>query len=107
MLYSCRSSGNHLVVFFCLKAYFSLWPENLVAREELVVEKKVIGNQQEFETARIPLREENIEVKKHPKQLNDVTISEKEYAESEAVEETLKKERLTIDSKGDVKTRDK
>ena len=78
-----------------------------VNREELVVEKKAISNDQESETMRIPLSVEHIEVIKHPKQLNNVTISKNKYTETEAVEETLKKEKLTIDSKGDVKTRDK
>ncbi len=76
-----------------------------VAREELVVEEKAIGNNQESKTARIPLSEESIEVIKHPKQLNDVNISKKEHTENETVEETLKKEKLTTESKGDVKTK--
>ena len=78
-----------------------------VKREELVVEKKTIGNNQDSQTVRIPLSEEHIEVIKHPKLLNNVIISKKEYEQTDAVEETLKKERLTIDSKGDGKTRNK
>ena len=78
-----------------------------VKREELVVEKKAIGNNQDSETVRIPLSEEHIKVIKHPKILKNVTLSKKEYAETEAVEEILKKERLTIDSKGDIKTGEK
>ena len=77
-----------------------------VTREYLVIEKKAIGNDQESESVRIPLTEEQIEVIKHTKLLNDVSIDKKKYTETEAVEETLRKESLTIDSKGDVKIRD-
>ena len=77
-----------------------------VTREYLVIEKKTIGNDQESESVRIPLTEEQIEVIKHTKLLNDVSIDKKEYTETKAVEETLRKENLTIDSKGDVKIRD-
>jgi uncharacterized protein (TIGR02271 family) len=78
-----------------------------VTRENLVVEKEAIGNEQESKTVRIPLSEEQIEIIKHPTLLNQVSVDKKEYTETDLVEETLKKEKLTIDSKGDAKIRDK
>lgn len=78
-----------------------------VTRENLVVEKEVIGNDQESKTVRIPLSEEQIEIIKHPTLLNQVSVDKKEYTETDLVEETLKKEKVTIDSKGNAKIRDK
>lgn len=76
-----------------------------VTREDLVAEIKTTGNGQESETVRIPLKKEQIAVKKTPRLLNRVTVSKKEYAGTETVEETIKKEKLSVDAKEDARVR--
>ncbi|MCX7710883.1 MAG: YsnF/AvaK domain-containing protein [Clostridia bacterium] len=84
-----------------------------VNHEILVIEAKA-GNREAAEktepynqTIRIPIREERIEVIKHPVLLENVTIYKHQYEETEHIEETLKKERLQIEIIGDPTVIDK
>lgn len=74
-----------------------------VSRQELVVEKSEYDHGEEKETMRIPLREERIDVDKESVPLNDVSVHKKESQDTKTVEETLKKEKLDKDIKGDAK----
>ncbi|WP_332697713.1 YsnF/AvaK domain-containing protein [Halalkalibacter lacteus] len=67
-----------------------------IRREEMVIEA---GSEEEL---RIPLKEEEIEIRKHPVQVNEVSISKRQIQEMEQVKETLKKETAHFDIKGDV-----
>jgi uncharacterized protein (TIGR02271 family) len=66
-----------------------------VTREELVVEKD--GE----EAARIPLREERVEVSTRSVPLNEVSVYEREWQEEQEVEAVLKKEVARIETTGD------
>lgn len=78
-----------------------------VTREELVIEKKKANPQstfdEEIETIRIPLSEEKIEITKHPIILEDVDIYKNQFEEILQVNETLKEEKLHIQTNGDIK----
>ncbi|MEH7177076.1 YsnF/AvaK domain-containing protein [Neobacillus vireti] len=78
-----------------------------VRREELIIEKKILnseGNTDEnIETIRIPLREDRIEVTLHPTLLEDVEIYKNQYEELKQVIETLKEEKVHIETIGDIK----
>lgn len=74
-----------------------------VAREELVVEKGEYDHGKKKETMRIPLSEERIDVDKDTVPLNDVSVHEEQSQDTKTVEETLKKEKLEKDIKGDAK----
>lgn len=75
-------------------------------REELVIEKKIItpndigDNNYHTETIRIPISEERAEFIKHTVPLEDVSISKHQFQEIKTVEETLKKEKLHVDTDG-------
>lgn len=77
-----------------------------VAREELVIENKDLETDQ-TETIRIPLSEEQVEVVKYPVALENVAISRKQFQDTQCIEETLKKEKLQIETSGNVKIIDK
>jgi uncharacterized protein (TIGR02271 family) len=78
-----------------------------VRREELIIEKKMLdsGGQtdKKVETIRIPLREDRIEVTLHPTLLEDVEIYKNQYEELKHVIETLKEEKVHIETIGDIK----
>ncbi|MFB3160124.1 YsnF/AvaK domain-containing protein [Neobacillus sp. 179-J 1A1 HS] len=78
-----------------------------VRREELIIEKKIVNSEGEtdksIETIRIPLREDRIEVTLHPTLLEDVEIYKNQYEEIKQVIETLKEEKVHIQTIGDVK----
>ncbi|MDQ0972446.1 uncharacterized protein (TIGR02271 family) [Neobacillus niacini] len=78
-----------------------------VRREELIIEKKMLNSEGEtdksIETIRIPLREDRIEVTLHPTLLEDVEIYKNQYEEIKQVIETLKEEKVHIQTIGDVK----
>ncbi len=84
-----------------------------VTREELVIEKKNLDAEKtdemskDAETIRIPISEERIEIVKHPTVLEDVTIYKRQFQENEHVEETLKKERVHVETIGNAKIIDK
>jgi uncharacterized protein (TIGR02271 family) len=77
-----------------------------ITREELVIEKKKANPQGifdgEMDTIRIPLSEERIEITKHPVTLEDVEIYKNQFEEILHVNETVKEEKLHIQSKGDI-----
>jgi uncharacterized protein (TIGR02271 family) len=78
-----------------------------VRREELIIEKKILNSEGEtdknIETIRIPLREDRIEVTLHPTLLEDVEIYKNQYEELKHVIETLKEEKVHIETIGDIK----
>jgi uncharacterized protein (TIGR02271 family) len=79
-----------------------------ITREELVIEKRIIDNNsadddsETSEIMRIPLTEEQINISKSPVKLEDVSIHTNKYQEIEHIEETLKKEKVHIETSGDV-----
>jgi uncharacterized protein (TIGR02271 family) len=70
-----------------------------VTREELVIEKKLL-NEDKTETIRIPIKEERVEIVKHPVILEDVSYHIDEFQENKSITETLKKEKLKIEHEG-------
>jgi uncharacterized protein (TIGR02271 family) len=80
-----------------------------VTREELIIEKKIAnpkGNTDaQMETIRIPLSEERIEVSLHPTVLEEVDIFKKQFEELKQVNDTVKEEKLHIDTVGDIKVK--
>ncbi|HDK7174532.1 TPA: YsnF/AvaK domain-containing protein [Clostridium botulinum] len=84
-----------------------------VKREELVIENTVCDPQfhdkseGHTETIRIPIKEERIDIKKKPVDLEDVSVSKDQYEEVKHITETLKKEVPHISTNGDAKIVDK
>lgn len=78
-----------------------------VTHEDLIIEKKILNPESttdaKVETMRIPLSEERIEVTKHPIILEDVEIYKKKIEEHIQFNETLKEEKLHIDTVGDIR----
>lgn len=80
-----------------------------VTREELVIERQapagnIAGEEEgQKETIRIPISEERIEVVKLPVNLEDVSISKREYVETKCVEEILRSEKLRVATEGGCK----
>jgi uncharacterized protein (TIGR02271 family) len=78
-----------------------------VRREELFIEKKIVNSLGEtdknIETIRIPIREDRIEVTLHPTLLEDVEIYMNQYEEVKHVIETLKEEKVHIETTGNIK----
>lgn len=70
-----------------------------VNRKELVIEKK--GADGNAEAIRIPISEERIEIVKHPIILEDIKVFKRQYQDIKPIEETLKKEKLHIETTGD------
>lgn len=70
-----------------------------IVREELVIEKRLI-DEDKTETIRIPIKEERVEIVKHPVVLEDVSYHMEQYKDNQLIQETLKKERLNIETKG-------
>lgn len=73
-----------------------------IVREELVIENQRANNKG-FETIRIPINEEQIEVIKHPMVLEEVDIYNDNYKGMKHIETTLKKEILRTETSGDGK----
>ncbi|NLZ49206.1 MAG: YsnF/AvaK domain-containing protein [Clostridiales bacterium] len=77
-----------------------------IVQEQLVIQKKSIpsenpnAEEQKLETIRIPLKEEKIEIIKHPIVLQEVEIYNKKYLETQLIEESIKKEKLNINTSG-------
>lgn len=77
-----------------------------IVQEHLVIEKKSLQSadsnieNQNSQIIRIPLKEESIEIIKHPVVLQEVEIYKKIYSETQYIEETLKKEQLNISTSG-------
>jgi uncharacterized protein (TIGR02271 family) len=78
-----------------------------VRREELIIEKKIVNSEGEtnknIEMICIPIREDRIEVTLHPTLLEDVEIYKNQYEELKDVIETLKEEKIHIETIGDIK----
>jgi uncharacterized protein (TIGR02271 family) len=69
-----------------------------VTREELVIKN---GD----EVIRIPICEERVEVVKHPTVLEDVSIYRQQYEAMHHVEETLRKEELHMETRGNAQVK--
>lgn len=84
-----------------------------IIREELVIENREIGEESknnasaDIKTIRIPIREEHIEVSKYPVMLEDVSIFKQPIQEIQHIEETLKREKLHVKTKGKVNVLEK
>jgi len=84
-----------------------------VTHEELIIEKKVLATENPDQTGehteiiRIPISEERIEVIKHPTVLEDVAIYKRQFQETKSVTETLKKEKVHIETTGNPEVVDK
>ncbi len=80
-----------------------------VTREELVIEKEVLDKadpsktNERTETIRIPIKEELIEIIKHPVAQEDVKIYKEQTSEIQHVQELLAKEKLHIKTTGNPK----
>jgi uncharacterized protein (TIGR02271 family) len=77
-----------------------------VTREELVIEKRFLP-EGKTEIIRIPIKEERVEIVKHPVALEDVTYHIEEFQENKCIEETLKKEKLKVQTEGSATVIDK
>ncbi len=66
-----------------------------IKREEMVIEA---GDEEYY---RIPLKEEEIKVSKHPVTLNEVSIKKQRKNEIQKVKTTLKKEKVISDVNGE------
>ncbi|RDZ09325.1 hypothetical protein C3744_24810 [Priestia megaterium] len=84
-----------------------------VIHEELIIEKKVLDAENSdqkgghTEIIRIPISEERIEVIKHPTVLENVEIYKRQFQETRSVTETLKKEKVHIETTGNPEVIDK
>jgi len=78
-----------------------------VSHEEIIIEKKLLNQKGEkdgqIETTRIPLSEDRIEVILHPTVLEDVQIYKEQFEEIIQVIETVKEEKVHIETVGDIK----
>ncbi|OIK07182.1 hypothetical protein BIV60_27100 [Bacillus sp. MUM 116] len=78
-----------------------------VTHEQLIIEKKIINPEismdLQIETICIPLSEERIEVTLKPTILEDVEVFKKQYEELIQVNETMKEEKVQINTFGDIK----
>lgn len=77
-----------------------------ITHEDLIIEKKSMIDDK-AETIRIPIKEERVEIVKHPVALEDVTYHIEQFQENKCIEETIKKENLKIDYEGSAKIIDK
>ncbi|MBO1511261.1 YsnF/AvaK domain-containing protein [Metabacillus bambusae] len=66
-----------------------------IKREEMVIEA---GNEEEL---RIPLKVEEVEINKHPVQVNEVSVTKRQIEEIKQIKEKLKKETVHVDVTGD------
>jgi uncharacterized protein (TIGR02271 family) len=79
-----------------------------VSREELVVENDGPhpDGDGDMGDMRIPLSEERLDVDKDSVRLNDVSIYTKQHRDRKTVEETLKKEKLSLEKEGGAPVKD-
>jgi uncharacterized protein (TIGR02271 family) len=86
-----------------------------VTREEVVIERRPASGQQVSasdmsagQEIRIPVREEQVNVEKQTVVAEEVSIGKRQVRDTEHVDETLRKEEIKVDSKGNanVKNRD-
>lgn len=78
-----------------------------ITHEELVIEKKKVNADgsmnEQIETIRIPLSEERIEFSKHLVIFENIEINKKQFEELIHINETVKTEKIRIDTIGDIK----
>jgi uncharacterized protein (TIGR02271 family) len=76
-----------------------------ITREELVIEKTTLNLQtpEETETIRIPITEERIDISKHQVPLQDVSVHKHHFEETTQVKEVLKKEKIHVQTTGNIK----
>jgi uncharacterized protein (TIGR02271 family) len=83
-----------------------------VQREEVVIERHPASGQASSadlrpgEEIRIPVREEEAEVRKHAVVKEEVTVGKRKVQDTEQVSGTVRKEELHVESEGDVEVRD-
>jgi uncharacterized protein (TIGR02271 family) len=84
-----------------------------VAREEVVIERRpasghevAAGDLGAGQEIRIPVREEEVNVEKQAVVKEEVSVGKRRVADTEHVDETLRKEEIKVDTEGDVKVRD-
>lgn len=81
-----------------------------ITREELVIEKKELFEDgtvdKQAETIRIPLSVEQIKVTKYPVILENVEVYKNQFEDIIHIQETLKKEKVRIETIGDPKVVD-
>ncbi|MDQ0860900.1 YsnF/AvaK domain-containing protein [Bacillus sp. V2I10] len=65
-----------------------------IKREEMVIEA---GNEEEL---RIPLKEEEVEINKHPVQVNEVSVTKRQIEEMKQIKKKVKKETAHVDVAG-------
>ena len=65
-----------------------------IKREEMVIEA---GDEEEF---RITLKEEEVEINKHPVQVNEVSVTKRQIKEMKKIKEKLKKETAHVEVEG-------
>jgi uncharacterized protein (TIGR02271 family) len=81
-----------------------------VTREEVYVERRAVERREagapiadrETETIRVPVTEERVEVEKKPVVYEEVGIGKRVTQETETVSDTVRREELRVDEKGDV-----
>lgn len=87
-----------------------------VTREEVVIERRPASGQQvsasnlaEGQEIRIPVREDQVNVEKQTVVAEEVSVGKRQVRDTQHVDETLRKEEIKVDTKGDVnvKNRDK
>jgi len=84
-----------------------------VTREEVYVERHAVERREadasiadsERETIRVPVTEERVEVSKQPVVYEEVDIGKRVTQETETVSDTVRREELRVDEKGDVEVR--
>jgi uncharacterized protein (TIGR02271 family) len=84
-----------------------------VMREEVVVERhpasgqKVSGsNLQEGQEIRIPIKEEQVSVEKETVVAEEVSVGKRKVQDTKHIDETLRKERIDVETEGNVNVRD-
>lgn len=84
-----------------------------VTRQDLVIEKTALNTdtpdpaEPVTEILRIPIREERVEISKHPVTLEDVKVYQRRYETAESVTENVRKEKLHFETTGNFKIIDK
>ncbi|MBA3481152.1 MAG: YsnF/AvaK domain-containing protein [Pirellulales bacterium] len=85
-----------------------------VTREEVVIERHPASGQQVSgrdmgagQEVRIPVREEQVNVEKQVVVAEEVSIGKRRVQDTKHIDETLRKEEIKVDTKGDVDVRDR
>jgi uncharacterized protein (TIGR02271 family) len=85
-----------------------------VTREEVVIERRPASGKevsaadlQAGQEVRIPVREEEVNVQKQTVATEEVSVGKKRVQDTKRINETLRKEEIKVDKKGDAKIRDR